>query len=701
MTTVEEQPQIAKADSDQPAATLVAAPRAVTWRSVLIGLVGGSLICGLTPYNDYALNNVPMVGNNLPVGAMLLAFLFVVFVNAPLSRWRPVWSFSSGELAVIFAMTLTACAIPSAGLLRYLPHLMVRPFWHAVDDPEYASVLQRADLPSWLFPSYAGDDQTAWGRQSIATGFVTRWVEDGPPPIAAWITPMLAWAAFVFAMFGALLCLLAIVRRQWVEVERLSFPLSEVQMALVEAPKPGRAFNTVLSNKLFWLAFGVIFAIHLWNGTANYWPEYVPRIPLGYNLGDVTASEPWKYMRWDARSCAIYFVVVGASFFVPLHISFSWWAFFIGEQIYAMVFCTVTNDDPFRGTNDQHYGALIAFAASLFWLGRRQWALVTKQAFRGRREGEPTDLYLPYPVAFWGAVACSLIMIGWMMAAGCTFVAAAVAVLTLLTLFLIITRLVAEAGLIHGMLVAPLGRAWEFAAMLGLGKLVPLKSFLVTGMVNATFYDFREVPSVYASHGMRVAERVNAIDSRAERSTGWKFMAALMLALVVGYFVGFYATLRVEYGYASSQDIAALTPINPWGSELNPRWNMVDPAVRYGSDRQQYFAHNPIAHAVGGGVATAAMFWARANFNWWPLHPVGYLMLGTFPGRLLWFSVFLGWFAKRTILYLGGSKLFEQAKPFFLGVVIGESVAAGFWMLVGIGMSVLGLPYRPVLILPI
>src|SRR4051812_41373876 len=42
--------------------------RAITWRSVLIGLAGVVLICALTPYNDYALNNTFLVGNNLPVG---------------------------------------------------------------------------------------------------------------------------------------------------------------------------------------------------------------------------------------------------------------------------------------------------------------------------------------------------------------------------------------------------------------------------------------------------------------------------------------------------------------------------------------------------------------------------------------------------------------------------------------------------------
>src|SRR5688572_11145463 len=87
----------------------------ITWRSVLAGLVGVIGICALTPYNDYALNNAAMVGNNLPIGAMLFMFILAVGVNGPLSVLAPRWALSTGELVVAFSMTLVACALPSAG----------------------------------------------------------------------------------------------------------------------------------------------------------------------------------------------------------------------------------------------------------------------------------------------------------------------------------------------------------------------------------------------------------------------------------------------------------------------------------------------------------------------------------------------------------------------------------------------------------
>lgn len=56
--------------------------------------------------------------------------------------------------------------------------------------------------------------------------------------------------------------------------------------------------------------------------------------------------------------------------------------------------------------------------------------------------------------------------------------------------------------------------------------------------------------------------------------------------------------------------------------------------------------------------------------------PVGWLA-GQF-----WFSVFIAWVLKLTIVKWGGMPLYEKAKPFFLGLILGEAVAMGLWLVV-------------------
>ena len=82
---------------------------------------------------------------------------------------------------------------------------------------------------------------------------------------------------------------------------------------------------------------------------------------------------------------------------------------------------------------------------------------------------------------------------------------------------------------------------------------------------------------------------------------------------------------------------------------------------------------------VGTTLGLAVM---RALYAWWPLHPLGYTMGPSWPMIQLWFSVFIGWALKSVILRYGGFRRFREAKPFFLGLVVGEFSAAGIWLLI-------------------
>src|SRR2546423_9367783 len=128
----------------------------------MLGLCGVVLICGLTPYNDYALNNTFLVGNNLPLAAVMLLFIFAVFVNGPLSRLSPRHVFGSAELTVAFTMMLVSCALPSSGLIRYLPNVLVVPLRYTSQNAEFGEIFAKLHLRRWLFPTFRGQTPQEW-----------------------------------------------------------------------------------------------------------------------------------------------------------------------------------------------------------------------------------------------------------------------------------------------------------------------------------------------------------------------------------------------------------------------------------------------------------------------------------------------------------------------------------------------------------
>jgi hypothetical protein len=263
----------------------------------------------------------------------------------------------------------------------------------------------------------------------------------------------------------------------------------------------------------------------------------------------------------------------------------------------------------------------------------------------------------------------------------------------------------------------PVYKAWQLLAYAGWTHPVSLETQYLGGILQATHYDFREVVPVYASHGIRIEDQTvfagrhpadaahgggggaAADDEARERSTGRRLLGLLALTLVIGYFVSFASTLVTEYHYAASKDPAHKVPINDWGASENPKWHVLQSTLQY--EKGVYdWKNNPIeSTAIGFGI-TAALALLRLRFVWWPLHPIGFLMMGTFPGNHLWFSIMIGWLAKTLIVRFGGPRAFVSGKPFFLGLIVGESAAAGFWLVMGIVLSLFGVDYRPVNIMP-
>jgi hypothetical protein len=421
-------------------------------------------------------------------------------------------------------------------------------------------------------------------------------------------------------------------------------------------------------------------------------------------LFKIMSNPPWSYVSNDFKTASVFFTAVGVTYFLSNSVGFSLWFFFVAMQVWRMILGSRTGDPTIYGFTDQHCGGAAAFIISILWVGRHHWKMVVAQAFRGHRSGEPKERYLSYRAAFWGLVGCMAVMIGWLWLAGATLAGATVVVLLLVSLYVLITRIIAESGLIHGQLQVPVNYPWAIAAIYGHPLISPVKTYYLASMVQSVHYDFREVVPVYATHGMKLLDvtqfggRDSRLDTSHDRRTGPRIMALLLLSLVIGYFVSFASTLWVEYRFAWTQDVVAKLP-NDWGSFNNPKTQIVDAVVQY--SRSNYHPRESPAwnFAFGFGLV-GALAALRLRFAWWPLHPIGFLMIYTYPETHLWLSILIGWLAKSLILRFGGTRMYSDAKPFFLGLIVGESVAAGFWLMLGILLSAMHVPYRPVNIMP-
>ena len=72
------------------------------------------------------------------------------------------------------------------------------------------------------------------------------------------------------------------------------------------------------------------------------------------------------------------------------------------------------------------------------------------------------------------------------------------------------------------------------------------------------------------------------------------------------------------------------------------------------------------------------------RFYWWPIHPLGLLLVPSYAILMFWWSIFLGWLLKVTILKYGGGGTFRKLRPMFIGLIIGDCLIGGLWIVVGL-----------------
>ena len=88
------------------------------------------------------------------------------------------------------------------------------------------------------------------------------------------------------------------------------------------------------------------------------------------------------------------------------------------------------------------------------------------------------------------------------------------------------------------------------------------------------------------------------------------------------------------------------------------------------------------AMAIGFGICSLLMF-LRLKLLWFPFHPIGFAISGSWSMNLVWLPLFIAWLIKWLVLRYGSLQTYRRFEPFFLGLMLGEFIVGSIWSLLG------------------
>ena len=631
-------------------------------RAFVIGVIFVVLICLLVGYSELVVSRwgssdqgsaILLGATHMPPGAFggLIALLVL---SGLVHKISPRLGLNRAEILMIYFMMVCAALLSSFGLMaQLLPNLVAINYFADAGNNWQGTFY--AHLPSWLVPW----DPSGPTGQQVSKAYYEGLRTGDHIPWAAWVVPLAAWGLLAILLFFLMACVTTLFRRQWMDNERLSFPLVQLPVELV-----GGGRTTLLSNKLLWLGFLVPALIHGMNGLHNVAPS-LPVLQLTYPLNDYMTMKPWSDVCFTP--VVIVLSMVGFSYLLPLDVSFSFWFFlllFRFQDVVGSVLGFVPQNAalyPARyHIGYQSAGAFVAVAASMVWLARPHFRLVLRRVFGQEESKVDGDEYMSYRVAFWGMLISFMLIVAWCALAGMTpWVAAVMMFGFVFIIVLVLTRCVSEVGLL---MLQPIFRPMDLWAIAAPRAALGVQNLSVLSLLNGAFFrDPRTLMPAFMD-SMRGAGVVGA----RRRSYAIGIGLAVLVAIVAASVIHLSITYRIG------------------GLSLNDWFLRDNPTLYFGEAASIINEHKGVDPMAGlwfsvGMIGTLALYVMRSRFWWWPFHPLGYAMGAAWPSVIYWNAFLTGWACKALILRYGGPKIYGTMRPFFLGLIFGEFASAVAW----------------------
>ena len=633
----------------------------MTLRAVILAVALTFAIYLLTTKPGFVrINWVPYTSP--PVQPFFILLLFQG-VNSLLRRFTKLPAFlrpfSRAELFFIYAALSISLPMERGG---YVMHYLTTGQYFATDANKWGEIF--AQYPDWFITK----DE----------GVIRRWMEGsatGRIPWEDWQTPLAAWFGFQMVMVFTVMCLVGLMRKQWSEGERLTYPLLFIPLEITGGRKTEGVTVGFFRNPYMWIGFGLAALFNGINILHAYFPV-VPPIQRYYPL-DQSFTEGWlRFVRPLTLNFSL--EIWGLAYLVSGEVLLSGWFFYLFMKLVRVVGMSAGyRASGFPFFMEVSAGGYVALALFLVLVARPHLRDVWQQIWGGKGERESNEP-LPYRWLAFGLVAGTVAMIAFWVQAGLKPILPTVFLLSMYAFTLVAARVRAEAGppvvwchpygYDEQMPYQLLGS--RYIASLGGPKSMALFGSLF--WIGRTAYPHQIAQ--YFVDGFQLAHH-----GRAKRS----HLVALML-VVCAVALGLTFWYHLDVGYKLGQVLigsrAGEQRIS-WGFSWSRGEHSI---IRAGMDHPRGPDFLRMGFYGAGFLFTSLLTLARMRLTNFPFHPLGFL-LATLYGQHTpyWFPFLVAWTCQRLFLRYGGFKMYRRFVPLFLGLAFGHMLIGGFlWRIV-------------------
>ena len=603
------------------------------------------------PYGEFIIQGTRLGLSSSTPAAFFLLFLLVVLVQPLLSVVR--WSLNRAELLLIAVMMMLATAIPTRGFTGVALAVISAATYYATPENGWAeNVIPH--IPDWIAPR----------DEAAIKAFYEGLPQGASVPWDIWLVPLGWWLVFMVGLYCMIICAMTIMRRQWMDHERLLYPLVQVPLTMIEDGGTNQRLKPFLKNPLLWAGFAVPFVFNTINAFSHYFP-FITSLE-GDIAFRVVPDTPLIRVRLN-------YLVLGLAFFINTGISFSLWVFFLLAKFQEGV-CGLLgiysaeqlgrfgHMGPTMGMlSHQTLGAMAVLLVMGLWTAREHLREVWAQAWSGDRQIESGEI-MSYRAAVIGLGVGLAIMGFWLWRSGMPGWVVPIFLFAAFAIFFALTRVIVEAGLssaVEGLTAGGFVVSGFGSSLLGPGGLVAL------GYTLTWAGDMLVFAMAPCANGIRLLHEVKGNKIRV--------LGMMVAALLIALLGSIYITLKLGYQYG------ALNMHRQYFS-----WFAQEPFKMAAQ-----FINTPAAanwtgwgwNGVGAGVMALLMVF-RHHFVWWPLHPIGFVVSGTWIMNSIWFSIFLAWSIKNIVLKYVGPRGYRHTRWFFMGLILGQIVVGGIWLVI-------------------